>query len=137
VLQYSLEEIDGAQSFAGLFENIARPILRKMIMCTDVYDIPVLLELLPELDVEDAVVILRKKPPPYEKKPQIIVDKLFQAVFDKTSEKLLENAAQDIMTSEDIPLHFVDSYKRFKEMREDEQVLSSLFPQATGQIRME
>lgn len=136
VVQYSLAEVEGTETFSSLFDNIERKILRKMVECTDLYDIQILLELVPDLEVEDAVVILKKVPPPYEPKPQVIIDKLFQAVYDKTSEKLLEAAAESIMTGENVPLHFVDSYQRFKEMRKDEQVLSSLFPQASGQIRI-
>jgi hypothetical protein len=136
-MHYSLEEVEGLGEFSGLFNNIEPRILRKIIECTDLYDVPVLMELLPALNVDDAVVILQKTPPPYETKPQVIVDQLFQTVYKKTSGKLLEEAAEKIMTSANVPLHFVDSYQRFKEMREDEQVLSSLFPQASGQIRIE
>ncbi len=134
---YSVEEVEGFENFSSLFDSIERQILRKMIECTDLYDVPVLLELIPDLDVEDAVVVLKKIPPPYETKPQVIIDRLFQVVYEKTSGKLLEKAAEYIMKSENVPLHFVDSYQRFKEMREDEQVLSYLFPQASGQIRVE
>ena len=137
VLLYSIEEAEGTKNFSSLFDTIERHVLKKMIECTDLYDIPVLLELVSDLDAEDVGIILKKVPPPYEKKPQVVLDKLFQVVYDKTSEKLLEKAAESIMKSGDVPLHFVESYQRFKEIREDEKVLSSLFPQASGTIRVE
>lgn len=135
VMHYSLEGVEEMANLSGLFAALERNILRKMIEYTDFYEIPVLLELVPDLCVEDAVLILKKVPPPYEKKPQVVVDKLFQVAYDKTSEDLLEEAAETIMKSGDVPLHFADSFQRFKEIREDEKVLSSLFPQAGGQIR--
>jgi hypothetical protein len=118
------------EDFVDLFKGVNGEVLLKMIESTELADMPALLRLIPEVKVDDAVVILTKKPPPYEKRPQLVIDKVFKAVYDRTSGDMLEEVAGKISKSNDVSVQFINSYKRFKEIMEDEKILSSMFPKA-------
>jgi hypothetical protein len=58
-----------------------------------------------------------------------VIDKVFQAVYD-CSEELLGQAAARVVAGADMPVHFREAYERFKEVKEDQKLLSALYPKA-------
>ena len=112
-----------------IFTKLERTVLARMIQCVEIYDLPVLLLLINELTVDEAVLALRKQPPVYEKKLFLVVDKVLKAV-NECREGLLEQATEKMMQEGNIPVHFSASYDRFKEILHDEKILSALYPQA-------
>lgn len=97
--------------------------------CAEIYDIPKLFRLLRQPTRELAVIALKKVPPPYEKSPLLIIDRVFQAIREK-SVNLLEEAAAGVLASRDAPMDFAANYERYKEIMMDEHILALLYPKA-------
>ncbi len=114
---------------APLIRSLDEQITLKMMEAADIYDAPILLKMLGTATMPHAVLALQKVPPPYEKKTTLVSDKIFQAIHD-SSEKILEQAAHELKQSGKAPEHFAASYERFKEIVEDEKLLSALYPKA-------
>lgn len=112
-----------------LFSKIPRNVVVELIECTGIYDIPLLLEIIKPITVEEAVLILQKTTPAYEKRPMEIYDLVFQAVHN-CDEHLLEKAKEKMLQAGNIPKHFNSEYDRFQEILKDKEVLNLLFPQA-------
>lgn len=113
----------------GLLHSLSGNAIEKMLGAADIYDAPDLFRCVAEPTVEQAVIAISKAPPPYEKAPQLVIDKVFQAVYDR-SEELLDQAAARVAGSAGMPVHFQGAYERFKEIKEDEKLLSALYPKA-------
>ena len=113
----------------GLLHSLDSRAIEKMLAAADIYDVPDLFRCVAEPTVLQAVIAITKAPPPYEKAPQLVIDKVFQAVYD-CSEDLLEQAAVRVAGSAEAPAHFQGAYERFKEIKEDEKLLSALYPKA-------
>jgi len=118
------------EDFVNLFKGIDRQVIRAMLESCDLRDIPDLLDIIPDLVLDDVVVVLTKQPFPYEKKKKIMVDRVFHAVYERTSGEMLERAAARIMESSPNAANFAKAYQRFKDIKEDENILSALYPQA-------
>ena len=106
-------------------------IVCKLLHAADIYDTPQLIELIPELKVHHAEIALRKSVPPYEKKPLMILDKVFYAI-NESDQDLLGPVAAKIMKEGDEPENFRENYKRFCGILKDEEFLLSLYPNARG-----
>jgi len=119
----------GVDCLKQIFAQLDRNVIAKMIQCVEIYDLPVLLSLITELSIDEAVLALRKKPPIFEKKFLLVIDKVFQAV-NECRDGLLEQATQKMMREGEVPDHFSASYERFKEILHDEKILCSLYPHA-------
>ncbi len=113
----------------GLLYSLSGGVIEKMLGAADIYDVPDLFRCVAEPTVSQAIIAIAKAPPPYEKTPQLVVDKVFQAVYD-CSEELLDHAAARVAGSAEMPAHFEAAYERFKEIKEDEKLLSALYPKA-------
>lgn len=113
----------------GLLHLLSGSAIEKMLNAADIYDVPDLFRCVAEPTVEQAVIAISKAPPPYEKSPQLVIDKVFQAVYD-CSEELLAQAAARVAGGADMPAHFQEAYERFKEIKEDQKLLSALYPKA-------
>ena len=123
------ERGEDAEELHVVFARLSREIIVAMVRCVEIYDVPDLLELIRELTVEDAVLVLKKAPPPYEKKFLLLLDRVFQAV-NGCGDHLLERAAQKMVCDGDTPGHFTGAYERFREILIDEKILISLYPHA-------
>ena len=104
-------------------------VIDRLLLATEVYDMPIMFGLLSAPTLGQAVIAITRDPPPYEKTPLLVVDKVFQAVYD-SSEELLGEAAALVMGDPACPAHFPGAYERFKEIKEDEKLLSALYPKA-------
>ena len=113
----------------GLLHSLNGSLIEKMLGAADIYDVPDLFRCVAKPTVSQAVIAISKAPPPYEKTPQQVLDKVFQAVYD-CSEELLARAAARVTGSAERPAHFQEAYERFKEIKEDEKLLSALYPKA-------
>ena len=123
---------DGVGNLArvrGLLYSLSGSAIEKMLGAADIYDVPDLFRCVAEPTVSQAIIAITKVPPPYEKTPQLVVDKVFQAVYD-CSEELLDQAAVKVSGRTEMPAHFHEAYERFKEIKEDEKLLSALYPKA-------
>ena len=123
------ERGEGVEEWHEIFGSLPRNVVVSMVQCVEIYDVPDLLELIRLLTIEDAVLLLKKVPPPYEKKSLLLLDRVFQAV-NGCGDHLLERAAQKMTRDGDAPEHFTSAYERFREILLDEGVLILLYPQA-------
>ena len=101
----------------------------RIVTAADIYDAPKIFNLITEPTILQAVIALRKTPPPYEKKPQAVFDKIYWELHNH-SEMFLIKAAEKLRESGDVPEHFEKQFKRFQEIVEDEKILSALYPKA-------
>ena len=113
----------------GLLYSLPGNAVENMLAAADIYDVADLFRCVAEPTVSQAVIAITKALPPYEKAPQLVIDKVFQAVYD-CSEDLLAQAAARVVGSAERPAHFQRAYERFKEIKEDEKLLSALYPKA-------
>lgn len=100
-----------------------------MVECAEIYDVPKLFNLLGSISTEQAVLAMRKSPPLYEKTPLLVIDRVFHAIKEKSTQ-LLEDAATEIMNSSDVPGDFADNYERFRGVMVDERILRMMYPNA-------
>lgn len=114
---------------AVLLEGIAPDDLLLMIDCTEIYDVPRLFSLLRKISRDQAILAMKKVPPPFEKNPLLVMDRVFHAIKEKSAE-LLESAAEEVLASTDAPENFAGNYARFREIMMDEHILSLLYPNA-------
>lgn len=117
------------QQLVELFNRLDNQLLEKLFQAADIYDISKLFSLIRQPTIQQAMIALRKSPPPYEKTPQLVFDRVFQAIHDKSA-SLLEQAAAALKNSREVPEHFEAAYERFQEIVEDEKLLSALYPKA-------
>jgi len=124
------EELSADDDHLGFFlEEISDENLLLMIECAEIYDVPKLFRILKGISVKQAVVAMKKVPPPFEKNPLLIMDRVFHSIREKSAE-LLEEAAKEVLASDDAPKNFVANYKRFREIVMDEKILSVMYPKA-------
>ncbi len=109
--------------------SLPREIIMRLLECAEIYDIPILINIIAHLTVDEAVLALQKIPPPYEKRPLEVFDRIFQAIHD-CDHTLLAKARDKMLSLGTIPDHFISVYERFQEILKDKEVLSALFPQA-------
>jgi hypothetical protein len=123
------EDLADNDQLAGFLEAIGDEDLLVMIECAEIYDVPKLFRILREISVKQAVVAMKKVPPPYERNPLLIMDRVFHSIREKSVE-LLEEATREVLASDDAPDDFADNYERFKEIVLDENILSIMYPKA-------
>jgi len=114
---------------ADIFADLPRDIIVQLLECTEIYDIPLLLEIINEITVDETILILKKTPPSYEKRPTQVFDRVFQAIHN-CGDHLLAQAKTKMQDADEMPEHFTSVYERFQEILKDKEVLSLLFPQA-------
>lgn len=117
------------EQLTDLLNRLDGEVLEEFFLAAEIYDSPKLFSLIRQPTIQQAVIVLRKSLPPYEKTPRLVLDKVFQAIHDKSA-VLFEEAAEALRKSNDVPEHFESAYKRFQEIVEDEKILSALYPKA-------
>ncbi len=132
LLQDGVGTTESAQKDSKLSELLAEieeDELLLLIECADIYDIPRLFKLLSDVNPKQAIMALKKEPPPFEKKPLMVIDRVFHSIKEKSTE-LLEVSARGVLESDNAPVHFAANYERYKEIMMDEHILSLLYPKA-------
>jgi len=114
---------------ACFLEAIGAEDLLMMIECAEIYDVPKLFRILKSISIEQAVVAMKKVPYPFERNPLLIMDRVFHSIRGKSAE-LLEEAANEVLASDDAPDNFAANYERFKEIVMDENILTVMYPKA-------
>jgi hypothetical protein len=117
------------QVIRDLFLSLDEGVLTEMLRAADIYDTPKLFHLIPHPTLGQAGIALRKTPPPYEKAPVQVREKIFRAVYD-SSEELLKQAVEDLKERRETSAEFEETYERFNEILMDAKILSSLYPKA-------
>lgn len=114
---------------SALLQNSSEDLVGNLLSAADIYDAPDLFRCIARPSLPQAILILGKEPPPYEKKQQAVLGRVFQAVYD-AGEELLNEAAAVVFARPGCPSFFKPAYERFKEVKEDEKLLSALYPKA-------
>ena len=117
------------RQLTGLLVGLDEEIVVQMLRAADIDDVTSLFGLLGRPTAGQAMVALSKPPPPYDKSPQLLTDRLFLAVHHKAP-ALMEEAVRLMRERGATPAHFEPAYGRFREMLMDQEILSSLFPKA-------
>ena len=112
-----------------LFADLPRDIITRLLECAEIYDIPLLLKIIKQITVDEAILILKKTPPAYEKRPIMVFDRVFQAIHN-CGDHLLNQAKAKMQEAHEIPKHFTSVHERFQEILKDKEVLRSIFIQA-------
>ena len=116
--------------------ELPNDVLNKLLYSADIYDTPKLLNLIPQLNERHAEIALRKEVPPYEKKPLMVLDKVYYAVANY-SEEMLDVVAEKIIVEGKGPKNFEENYERFLGILDDEEFLLSLYPYARAYAKGE
>ncbi len=119
----------GGDCLVALLGSMGEENLLLMLECAEVYDVPRLFNLIQHPTLKMAVIAIKKVPPPYEKNPLLIIDRVFFAIREKSG-KLLDESAVAVMAGSDAPTDFSDNFARFREIMMDEHILSLLYPKA-------
>lgn len=127
-----VQEGEKQEELKAAFRDLGDLFVEQLLIAAGIQDLPKLFSLIEKPVVRQAVVALRKAPRDYEPAPQLLTDKVFMAVNDR-SPALLEEAVRIIMVGDEVPEHFLPAYERFKEIIEDEKLLSALYPKAKAE----
>ena len=111
--------------------NLNNDVIGYLLQAADIYDTPHLVKLIPNLTEHHAEIALRKTVPPYEKKPLMVLDKVFYAI-NEANVNVLEQVADKIIRNGNGPEGFRENYIRFRGILEDEDFLLSMYPNARG-----
>lgn len=114
----------------SIFESLDEEVLNGLLAAADIYDTPKLFRLFPQPTRRHVQLALLKQVPPYEKKTQLVLDKVFYAVSEYSRE-LLDKTAKDLIREGRVTESFQENYERFLEILDDEQFLLSLYPNAS------
>lgn len=120
---------DGQRALKEKIAHVDAASLYKILDAADIYIVPKVIELIPEIDSRLVEIVLLKEMPPYEQKPQKIIDMVFYAVNERNSE-LLEDVANNLIMSGKEPKGFKANYDRFKAILEDEAFIRTQYPSA-------
>lgn len=128
-LLLAADEGEARARLAALVNELTPAIVEQLLTAADVHDAPRLFALLDSPTVAQAVIVINKVVPPYEKSPGLLMNRIFQAVHEK-SPALLVEAAAVVRQRGAGPGNFEEAYSRFLEILEDEKLLSTLYPKA-------
>ena len=112
-----------------LLSQLPEKDLDTLVRATDIYDLPKLMSLLHKPTINQAMLALKTLPPPYEKNIQPLLNKIFR-VLHEYSEEFFQQACETLLQNGEAPDYFEKEYVRFKEIIEDEKILSALYPKA-------
>jgi hypothetical protein len=120
------------QVLKELFGSLSEEVLTEMLQAADIYDTPKIFRLIGRPTRVQAKIALKKVPPPYEKSPVQVRDRIFRAVYD-CSEEMLKEVVADLIERKEVSAEFEEDYERYNEVLMDAKILSSLYPKAKFQ----
>lgn len=126
VQDLSLEE---EAELVSLFQELDEEMQCGLLAAADIYDVPKVFRLCPHPTRRHVELALLKKVPPYEKKKQLVIDRVFYAISDY-SRVLLDEVVRDLIARGSASPSLRENYERFQEILEDEEFLLSLYPNA-------
>lgn len=126
------EEEEYLADLEVIINRLERRTIDQLLESSDIYDTPKLFRILKAPTVEQGVIVMRKTPPPYEKDRFLVLNKVFQSVYD-CSQDLMEKAVAIIRAAkEEKPAYFEEACEKFQEVLKDQELLSALYPKARG-----
>lgn len=128
-LLFVIDDEDEQRSLKEKIAHVDAAIIYKILDAADMYTVPRVIELIPELNIRFVEVVLSKVMPPYEQKPQKIIDKVFYAINNRAS-GLLEDVANTLIESGKETKGFRKNYGRFKAILDDEAFIRTQYPSA-------
>jgi len=128
-LLLATDEGEAKARLAELVNGLTPATVEHLLTAADVHDTPRLFALLAAPTVAQAVIAIRTAVPPYEKSPDLLLNRIFQAVHAKGT-KLLAEAVEAVRGGSAVPGNFEGAYAKFQEILEDEKLLSALYPKA-------
>lgn len=127
-----LFSVDSGEGLAVLQKLIARldgDVIHKIVDAADIYTVARVIDLIPELNDSLTELILLKEMPPYEQKPQKIMDEVFYAINNCAGGLLAEVVASLVKEGRVSP-GFKRNYKRFRAILADEEFIRTHWPSA-------
>lgn len=128
-LLFDLESSDEKRSLKENLKGLDCNIICRILGAADVYIVAKVVTLIPELNHRLAEVVLVKEMPPYEQKPQKIMDDVFYAI-NHCASGLLEDVATLLVREKRAPKGFKENYARFKAILADEEFIRKQWPSA-------
>lgn len=128
-LLFDLETDEERGSLNGMLGELEQEVIYKILDAADIYTVARVIDLIPELNGRFTELILLKEMPPYEQKPQKIMDEVFYAI-NQCADGLLAEVATALIQEERVPQGFKRNYKRFRAILEDEEFIRTHWPSA-------
>lgn len=126
-LLFSEENVESDEELRQILAGLAPAMQAEFMEIADIYDVPRIIRLIPELNAPVAAIALTKTLPPYETKPQKVMDRVLNAMNDR-SPALLQEVAATIMANGEAPRHFGENYERFRAILADKEFIRSQWP---------
>ncbi len=130
-LLLSGNSVEEKQQLEEFFQDLDLEMQYSLIEAADIYDTPEIFRLLDHPTVGHARIALIKNVPLYEKKTQMILDKVFYAISN-FSKDLLAKTIELLEKEGKASAMLLENYERFKEILNDEEFLLSLYSKARG-----
>lgn len=112
-----------------LLSQLGHDVIYALIDAADIYIVARIIDLIPELTPLLTELVLLKEMPPYEQKPQKIMDEIFYSI-NLCDGDLLERVATQLMAEEKAPEGFRANYGRFRAILADEEFIRTHWPSA-------
>lgn len=128
-LLFSEENVANEEEMREILAGLPLEMQKDFLRVADIYDVPRIMRLSPALNDALVEIALTKELPPYETKPQKVMDAVLNAVNER-SEELLATVAARIMANGVAPQHFAENYERFRAILKDKKFIRRQWPQA-------
>ncbi len=128
-LLFSEENVDNEDELRLILAGLAQEMQEEFVQIADIYDVPRVVRLMPALNEKMVEIALKKELPPYETKPQKVMDKVLNTINDRAGE-ILAKVASVIMENGAAPKHFAENYERFRAILADKEFIRSQWPNA-------
>ena len=126
-LLFDLESEKERIALKGSLAELDEDVIYTILDVADLYIIAKVIELIPEMNRLLTEVVLLKEMPPYEQKPQKIMDQVFYSINQRAG-GLLDDVAVLLLKEGRAPSGFRGNYARFKEILADEEFIRIQWP---------
>ena len=107
-LLFSEENAANEEELRTILAGLLPEVLEEFLNVADIYDVPRIIRIIPLLNETLVEIALTKDLPPYETKPQKIMDRVLNAINNR-SRPLLKDVAARIMANGAAPKHFSEN----------------------------
>jgi hypothetical protein len=128
-LLFSLDSEEERVTLQYCLARLDEDVIYSILDAADLYIIAQVIELIPEMNSLLTEVVLLKEMPPYERKPQKIMDEVFYSINQRAG-GLLDEVACRLIKEGRAPKGFQANYARFKEILADEEFIRTQWPSA-------
>lgn len=128
-LLFSEENVSSEEELREILAGLSSEMEEEFLRVADIYDVPRIIRIIPELNETLVEIALTKELPSYEMKPQQVMDKVLNAINDR-AQSLLPKVATLIIANGAAPRHFAENYERFRAILEDKEFIRSQWPTA-------